>query len=327
MGHSDEGHAMNELTDTLKELRRPGVLGVHSLDHFAFTVPDLAEAAAFYTAFGLDVRAEGNSAGLYTFDHPHRWGVLQEGKRKKFDHLSFGIYEEDADKFRDRLKQLNVEAISPPSDSESNGIWFHDEDGNRVEVAIKARSAPTEKAVFGEVSGPPAIAGCPSRKDISITKPRRLSHVAIYTRDVRRKVDFYTRVLGMRLSDWSGDFCAFLHGPHGSEHHMFAFVKSDGPGFHHCSWDVGSINDVGIGAEQMQEKGYHKGWGLGRHVVGSNYFYYATDPWGSHTEYSADMDYIPEDCDWQAKDYGLGDRFTLWGGEPPEDFGRNFELE
>ena len=313
----------------MSEPRRQNVLGAHSMDHFAFTVPDLAQAAEFYSSFGLDTRAEGDTLGLYTFGHSHRWGVLSEGRRKKFNHLSFGIYEEDLDGFRDHLKRLDIPLISPPPGHESNGIWFHDEDGNRVEIAAKPRSAPTEKASFGEadVSGPEAVAACPLRKDIDRVAPRRLSHVAIYTTDVSKKIDFYRKVLGLRLSDRSGDFCGFMHGPHGSEHHMLAFVKSSGSGFHHCSWDVGSINDVGLGAEQMQERGFHKGWGLGRHVVGSNYFYYATDPWGSHSEYSADMDYIPADCEWNAKDYGIDDRFTLWGGEPPEDFVRNYEIE
>ncbi|MFZ2982911.1 MAG: VOC family protein [Sphingobium sp.] len=320
---------MIEQSAVANEMRRPDVLGVHSMDHFAFTVPDLSEAAAFYATFGLDVRAEGDAVGLYTFGNSHRWAVLREGNRKKFDYLSFGIYEDEVDQFRSRLRQLNIPIVAAPSRGESDGVWFHDEDGNRVEVAVKPRSSPIQKAVFGkdDFTGPAGVAACPSRRDVASVKPRRLSHVAIYTTDVSKKIEFYTKVLGMRLSDRSGDFCAFLHGPHGSEHHMFAFVKSGGSGFHHCSWDVGSINDVGLGAEQMQEGGYHKGWGLGRHVVGSNYFYYATDPWGSHTEYSADMDYIPADCDWQAKDYALDDRFTLWGGEPPKDFGRNFEIE
>jgi hypothetical protein len=37
---------MNEEVGVEKGLRRPGVLGVHFLDHFALTVPDFAEAAA-----------------------------------------------------------------------------------------------------------------------------------------------------------------------------------------------------------------------------------------------------------------------------------------
>ena len=61
---------------------------------------------------------------------------------------------------------------------------------------------------------------------------------------------------------------------------MIAFVKSEGPGLHHCSWDVGSINDIGVGATHMADKGFTYGWGLGRHVLGSNYFHYIRDPWG-----------------------------------------------
>lgn len=306
--------------------RRPNVLGVHSLDHFALTVPDLAEAAAFYTAFGLDVRPDGNGIGLYTFDHPHRWGLLQEGPRKQFGHLSFGIYADDLPAFRDRLDRLNVERLTPPPGSDAEGVWFRDDEGNLVEVAIRAKSSPTEKSVFGDISSPAGIAGAPPRSRAAMTRPRRLSHIALYTADVPRKAKFCSEVLGLRLSDYVGEFVAFMHGPHGSDHHMFAFVKSGGPGFHHCSWDVGSINEVGVGATQMLARGYHKGWGVGRHVLGSNYFYYATDPWGSHVEYSADMDYIPADCDWEAHDHEAEDTYTLWGTEPPAGFMTNFEL-
>ena len=41
--------------------RSPGgasqaVVGIHSLDHFVFDVPDLNEAARFYSDFGLEVK-------------------------------------------------------------------------------------------------------------------------------------------------------------------------------------------------------------------------------------------------------------------------------
>ena len=35
--------------------------------------------------------------------------------------------------------------------------------------------------------------------------------------------------------------------------------------------------------------------GVGRHVLGSNYFYYVQDPWGSFAEYSYDIDFVPAD--------------------------------
>ena len=91
------------------------------------------------------------------------------------------------------------------------------------------------------------------------------------------------------------------------------------------SWDVGSVNDVGLGALQMADKGFTAGWGLGRHVLGSNYFHYVRDPWGSYCEYSADIDYIPADHDWEGGDRAAEDGFYLWGPVPPPDFVVNYE--
>jgi hypothetical protein len=116
-----------------------------------------------------------------------------------------------------------------------------------------------------------------------------------------------------------------MHGVHGSDHHMVAFAKSNAPGHHHYSWDVGSISDIGIGAMHMLENGYDRGWGLGRHVLGSNYFHYVRDPWGSYSEYSADIDYVPSDCDWAAGDHPPHDSLYVWGPNLPDDFIHNYE--
>ena len=135
------------------------------------------------------------------------------------------------------------------------------------------------------------------------TRPRRLAHVLLFTPNVAEAIAFYTGVLGLRLSDRSSDNIAFLHGIHGSDHHMIAFARSEAPGLHHLSWDVGSVDEIGAGAMHMLDKGFVKGWGLGRHVLGSNFFHYVQDPWGSFSEYSADIDYIPATCDWPAGDH------------------------
>jgi catechol 2,3-dioxygenase len=75
----------------------------------------------------------------------------------------------------------------------------------------------------------------------------------------------------------------------------------------------------------MADKGYTRGWGLGRHVVGSNYFHYVGDPWGSWAEYGTDIDYIPADQDWQPGSHKPEDALKLWGPEPPSDFVANAE--
>ncbi len=155
--------------------------------------------------------------------------------------------------------------------------------------------------------------------------PRWLSHVLLFTADVGRKIQFCEDVLGLRLSDRSGDLVAFMHTPHGSDHHLLAFVKSGSAGLHHTSWDVGSLDEVGEGSEQLRAAGYTEGWGVGRHVLGSNYFYYARDPWGSFAEYSFDIDFIAPSMDWKAGDFAPEDSFYLWGPAVPDYFTVNTE--
>jgi hypothetical protein len=83
--------------------RRPGELGVHSLDRFNLAVPDLEAGRRFYSSFGLDVREEANALNIHPHGHPHRWGVVVEGPRKQLKFISFGAFEEDLPRFRERL--------------------------------------------------------------------------------------------------------------------------------------------------------------------------------------------------------------------------------
>ena len=208
---------------------------------------------------------------MKTHGNPHVWVTIGEGPRKKLGHISFGAFEDDFDRFAERLQSLGVKRLDPPPAWKTNGLWFHDHDGNLVEIKVAAKSSPNEKSDFSEVSVGPGERGAPFRRNVARVHPRRLAHVLLFTRDVEKAVQFYTRTLGLRLSDRSGDGIAFLHGIHGSDHHMIAFVTSSAPGLHHLSWDVGSVDDIGRGATHMLEKGFARGWGLGRHVLGSNF--------------------------------------------------------
>src|SRR5262249_326428 len=192
------------------------------------------------------------------------------------------------------------------------------------EVKVASKSSPDRKVGGSFTSAPEGVAAAPYRRYAAATRPRRLSHVLIFTPDIDASIEFYARNLGLRRSD-RAEVGAFMHRIHGSDHHLLAFAKSDAAGFHHCSWDVGSLDDIGIGAAHMADKGYIKGWGLGRHVLGSNYFHYVMDPWGSFSEYSCDIDYIPRTQQWQAQRHKAGDAFSLWGPEPPHYFRFNAE--
>lgn len=306
--------------------RRHGTLAVHSLHRFVFSVPDLREAAEFYRAFGLDVRDAANGIDLYTFGHPHRWGsVYQRAGPKRLEYVSYGAYAADYEALVQRLGQLGIATTKPHALADEQGVWFADPDGTAVEIVVAPKVSPAGRVVAATASVPPGIGAAPSRSRAGPARPRRLSHILLFTPDVMRSVRFYADALGLRLSDHSGDIIAFMHGAHASDHHMVAFAKSDGPGLHHSSWDVASIDDVGLGMQQMADRGYAHGWGVGRHVIGSNYFRYVRDPWGSFAEYSADIDFIPHDIDWKAGDHAPEDSFYVWGPPVPDDFIINHE--
>ena len=306
--------------------KRPNVCAVHSVEHFVFSVPDLAEALRFYTAFGLDVRRDAERLRLHTFGHPHAWGSVVQGPGpKRLQYLSFGVFAENMAAFARQVEGLGIGTAAHPW-SDGQGLWLRGPDGLTIQLVVADKVAPSVRAVPSRPMVAAGSGAAPSRSKAGTVHPRRLSHLLLFSTDVLAGVRFYSDVLGLKLSDRSGDGIAFMHGAHGSDHHLVALAKSNAGGLHHTSWDVGSVHEVGLGAEVMKAKGYAQGWGLGRHVLGSNYFYYVRDPWGSYAEYSFDIDFVPADLDWPAADHAPEDSFYVWGPEPPNDFVVNYEV-
>lgn len=319
---------MTTVPDTRSTRSSPDVLAVHSVDNVVFTVPDIEEAVKFYTAFGLHVVRDGKCIDLYTVGHPHRWmRVIENQQPKALQYLSFGIHAKDEAAFKKKIEDLGL-ACEPHPLATQAGIWLKGPDGHPFQLVVADKVSPSQKTPASAKRGlARQDAAAPARSQIGKVHPRWLSHVLLFTPNVSGVVDFCEQVLGLRLSDRSGDLVAFMHTPYGSDHHLLACVKSEGPGLHHTSWDLGSVDEVGEGSEQMRNAGYADGWGVGRHVLGSNYFFYVKDPWGSFAEYSADIDFISPDQKWNAGDYAPEDSFYLWGPAVPEWFVINTELK
>lgn len=301
-----------------------GNTAIHSIDHFALNVPSLDDAEHFYKNFGLHTERGENEIQLRAADN-HRWVRVLASDHKSLAYLSFACFEGQlsAIEAQARAAGANFDQDSPLKTAE--GIWFHDPDGNLVQVKEGPRTMPTAKAPFSVPVAKENERGAPARSQGEFVRPRRMSHVLLFTPDVLRAMAFYNQALGLRLSDKSLDIIAFSHAPHGCDHHILAFAKSPAKGFHHCSWDVPALDDVGRGASQMAEAGYKQGWGTGRHVLGSNYFHYVQDPWGSFAEYSADIDYVTAGAPWTAGEYPPEDSMYLWGPDVPEYFIFNTE--
>src|SRR5207244_4020085 len=88
--------------------------------------------------------------------------------------------------------------------------------------AVRLRPAPDAPL---SPNGPGHIArevrrGC---RDAGLgARPRRLGHVLLFTGDLERQLDFYTRVLGMKLTDRSRQVIVFLRCT--TDHHNLAFL-------------------------------------------------------------------------------------------------------
>ena len=141
---------MTAITGKVGITKRLGELGIHSMDTFNMMVPDLKVAEDFYRSFGLDVREEGQGLGIYTFSSDHRWGSLGEGLRKKLNHLSFAVFEEDFEPMRKRIEGNGVRIMDAPRGCgyESNGFWIQDPFGMNIEIKIAEKSSPNEKVDF-----------------------------------------------------------------------------------------------------------------------------------------------------------------------------------
>lgn len=304
------------------EPERPGV---HSIDHFALEVPDVELARNFYDAFGLRVEEKADGLHIYASGSPHRWGRIIKGERKRLAYLALNCFQDDFEALRKQAKAAGARFADAHAVGGSEGFWLLDPDDNAVQVRVGPKTMPDEKVGMRLKHAAGGERGVLGRSSYGKVQPRRLSHCLMFTPDVLKMVDFYENALGLKLSDRAQDLIAFMHARHGSDHHMLAVAKSEAKGWHHSAWDVEGLEEVGRGAEQMGAAGWSKGWGTGRHVLGSNYFHYIQDPWGSFVEYSADIDYVPAGHVWAGDNWQPEDSLYLWGPQVPEIFLANTE--
>ncbi len=303
-------------------------MAVRALLHYALEVPDAGAGEKFYSNFGL-AKAPSRDTAVRLRPAPlQRESVLlYDGPKKRLHHLAFGAPGDEYQATREAVRRAGIHEIDPPRGAPEGGFWVRDTDGNRVNIRDEGRVLPPPDPPLA-LNSPGHIArevrrGCPDPAEGA--RPRRLGHVLLFTGDLQRQLDFYTRVLGMKLTDRSRQVIVFLRCT--PDHHNLAFLASKGPGFHHGSFEVGNVDEIAMGAANMQEAGWQPGWGLGRHVIGSNFFYYIRDPWGSFAEYFHDLDYIPEQCAWEPRDFPEAEALYRWGPPVPDDFALNRELE
>jgi catechol 2,3-dioxygenase-like lactoylglutathione lyase family enzyme len=296
---------------------------ISGLHHYALEVPDLEVADGFLRDFGLETGEAGGSLVARCPGRGQEQVRMTQGPSKRLHHVSFTVQPGTLDSLHESLERAGTAVIEPPAGADESGTWVRDPDGTAVQLlgAEQAPPRPAAEILVNAGSSRQRIGTAAWREVTDDVNPRRLGHSLLFTAQPGVLTDFYTRVLGLRVSDTiHHDFVTFLNAGPG-DHHIFGFISSTHPGFHHASFEVPSIDAIAIGADRMRARGRATGWGLGRHTIGSNFFHYNPDPWGSWIEWFSDIDQI-DDC-WVAGDWDVPPH--LWGTPPPETFLANSE--
>jgi len=291
-------------------------MSLHRLASIAIGVPEPEPVRAFYAEFGL---AETRPGRFESADGGEQLRI-EPAPRRRLLGLAIGV--DDADDLARTAAALarlgvaaergarSLEAVEPVS-------------GVRVRLQVEPRldqKAPPAlprnvpgRAERLNARSPAVLAGAPAR-------PRRLSHVVIASPDAPASKRFFVDGIGFRVSDDVPAIGAsFMRCS--TDHHNLLVQAGPVPFLHHSAWEMDDVDAVGrAGAAMVAADPSRHAWGLGRHGIGSNYFWYLRDPAGNFAEYSSDLDVIVDDEAWKVAASMQTHPLAVWGPPVPRSF-------
>lgn len=290
-------------------------MALHRLTTLTLGVPDVAAAAAYYEEFGLTPLGDGRFA---TADGGEQLRLVAAPTRRP---LALGIGADDADdlgRVAAALRRLDVAA------AETADAVIAVDPGTRVSVsvAIAPRIQPAA-APAAPSNGPGRVDRRNARADAILretpVRPRKLGHVVFGTTDLAASQRFFIDGIGFKVSDTIEGLASFLRCS--TDHHNLLVQPAPVPLLHHSSWQVDDVDEIGRAAAALlaRDPGRHV-WGLGRHHIGSNFFWYLKDPAGNFTELYADLDCIVDDQLWTPVVWDASKSLYNWGPPVPPSF-------
>jgi catechol 2,3-dioxygenase-like lactoylglutathione lyase family enzyme len=254
------------------------MIKVSAIGHATFETPDLDRMVDYYQhVLGLIlVDRVGDTAYLATPDDYHSV-VLKQGTAARCTQITLQL-PQDAD-LNDVTKHLTANGLTPKLETHSQPstpgtISFDGPDDIRVGL-IRTRDVP-QKAK-------PAGIG-----------PRKLGHIAFNVHDVQGSVDFFTKLLGFRVSDWMGDFFAFLRC--GPDHHTVNLLHGKANKMHHIAFEANDWEHIRTACDFLGKQKIPLIWGPGRHGIGHNIFIYHHTPDGQIMELYTDLDLMSDEA-------------------------------
>jgi catechol 2,3-dioxygenase-like lactoylglutathione lyase family enzyme len=290
-------------------------MALHRLTTLTLGVPDVAAAAAYYEEFGLTPLGEGRFA---TVDGGEQLRLVAAPTRRP---IALGVGADDPDdlgRVAAALRRLDVRA-----EQTDEAVTAVDAGTNvRVRVAVAPRIQPAA-APAAPSNGPGHVDRRNARADAVLrgapVRPRKLGHVVFGTTDLAASQRFWIEGIGFKVSDTIAGLAAFLRCS--TDHHNLLVQPAPVPLLHHSSWQVDDVDQIGRAATALlaRDPGRHV-WGLGRHHIGSNFFWYLKDPAGNFTELYADLDCIVDDQLWAPGVWDGAKSLYNWGPPVPPSF-------
>ncbi len=148
-----------------------------------------------------------------------------------------------------------------------------------------------------------------------VTGDGGLGHAVLMVPDLQRAEQFYSEVLGFRLSDKieAGLSIRFFHC--NGRHHTLAFAAIPGMvGMHHLMLEVAALDDVGKALDLCNARKIPLAMTIGTHTNDLMTSFYMRTPSGFEVEYGWGGR-IVDDATWVAGSY---DAQSVWGHKPPE---------
>jgi catechol 2,3-dioxygenase-like lactoylglutathione lyase family enzyme len=238
------------------------------------------------TQWGLNEEASGERTAYFAARgsaDPYIIRLREAGERRT-ELYAFGIENRAAvDALFERLRNDDVKIVSEPAEltSPGGGYGFRifDLDGRLIELSADVATREVET-----IAPKSAL-------------PKGLSHVVFHTPDVKATVAWYEDKLGLRVSDWLDEFMCFMRG-NGTKHHIMAFLSGP-PALNHIAFEMENADEMMRGLGRMIKNSVQLNWGPGRHTAGDNTFSYFVSPGGNILEYTAELEYLPDD--WQPR--------------------------
>lgn len=254
---------------------------VTEIRYVGYGVPDLEAERAFYAdVWGLKEVAVHD--GLHYFategSAEHHVVRLRHTPARRVDVIGLAAdTRADVDALFAKVEQAGCRIIFAPQElagpAGGYGFRFFSPDGLPFEV-----SADVAKGTARELQRWEGI-------------PQKISHIVLHSPNHKAAVQFFIDVLGFRLSDWLGDFMAFLRC--NPWHHRLAVLPGP-PCLNHVAYDMLGVDDMMRGISRLKQSGVNIAWGPGRHTAGNNTFSYFTTPNGNAVEYTADLEWVDE---------------------------------